>query len=356
LNLPPTTKVKTMKTLLVVAALCLLILSAKGANSDSKKFQQYTDLIGLYTTYLPEIAQSRDQAWAIVDVTPDPYSGYATSGGVAQVSGFFTVCYSFGATLRRSAGSYSWTIPDVMAFSAQPANNSMVDYYMSQLFCNNANFSGSPPHRRLIICLLNPDSKGSGIFSHAHTVPIGMEVDLISAITYLRANPQVLSEFGGNTSNDLQHSLLSSANPYLAAMGTQLLAATGNLTTKDVSTVFSSENPIEISACIAICRIYDWWKNPANATWLLAYIGNTRSISNLESTVVGLDAGGNDIGLFGGTINDLPSPEKIDDAVDASDTMPFYLAVQNQFNYLNPTNPVNADSLGPFQICTTPLK
>ncbi len=285
---------KILQSTLLALALLLPTAAAQSAqlrNAD-RSAETHQEITGAVGSYLPLIAQSKQDTWVLVKIITDQLSGCATPSGFTTISGSYRVVQQLGVAAAGRAGRYSWSQPSAIlrsAFQSGRPDPAEARWFASQLFSYRTDDGRTPQSAtRYLICILHEKAAGQDKFTNVHLVPEGWQNDLLSAVIYLRAHPK-LGDLNAAASDQTQlRGLLHSPNPYLVLTALQLLAASKSLTPADMDVVLSSTDVIVIASSLVIARLYSWSDIDNNAKWLTDRVNTIKSLEQLEGVANGI--------------------------------------------------------------------
>ena len=250
------------------------------------------EIIGAVGTYLPLVAQSRQDNWVLIKVVSDQYSGCAAPSGRANISGSYTVVQQLGTATVHHSGTYSWSQPNAIfrfASGGRP-DPEMSRWLESAYFSYRSDGSLPQSATRYLICIVNEKATGQDKFTEVHLIPASWRDYVAPAVLYLRAHPKQKDLNAVASIMGEARSLLHSTNPCLVLTGLQLLAAEKHLTTADIEAATSSTNLNIIACSIALSRLYAWTDQDNYAQWMLARVAAIKSMKMLEGVANGIGA------------------------------------------------------------------
>ncbi len=275
---------------LMLLALALLSPMAIMQAASIRTGDTSEEIVGAVGTYLPPVAQSKQNAWELIKVVSDQFSGCATPSGRANISGSYTVIQQLGIATAHHSGTYSWSQPNAIfrfASGGRP-DPEMSRWLESAYFSYRSDGSLPQSATRYLICIVNEKATGQDKFTEVHLIPASWRDYVAPAVLYLRAHPK---------QNDLNavasimgeaRSLLHNTNPCLVLTGLQLLAAEKHLTTADIEAATSSTNLNIIACSIALSRLYAWTDQDNYAQWMVARVAAIKSMKMLEGVANGI--------------------------------------------------------------------
>jgi hypothetical protein len=300
-------KLALLVLILLMPIAAVLIAPVKAENISG-------EVVGPVGSYLPLVAQTEQNTWVLIKVTPDPISGFASPGG-AKVSGSYIVIQTFGGTVANHSGTYLWSQPDgfpIVSFIAGRPNPGFTRWLECGLFAYPTN--GETPHgaTNTLLCLMHENTPGQDEFTSVHFVPDDWQEYVLPAVLYLRNHPQLETLKVTNASMVQIRSLLHNPNPYLVLTSLQLLASRKNLTTADMNAALSSTDTKVIAYSIVIAELYSWPALATNAQWLRDRITAVKSLNQLEGVAFGVSTiAPNLLDLYSIPTEDLPGVTKL---------------------------------------------
>ncbi len=250
------------------------------------------EIVGAVGTYLPIVAQSKQNTWELIKVVSDQFSGCATPSGRADISGSYTVVQQLGTATPHQSGMYSWSQPNTFARFASGGrpDPEMSRWLESTYFSHRSNATLPQNATHYIICIVNEKVPGQDKFTAVHLVPTAWRDYVLPAVAHLRAHPELNDLNASASTMGEVRSLLHNPNPYLVLTALQLLAADKHLTTADVEAAASSTDLNIIACSIALSRLYAWSDQDNYPQWMLTHIAAIQSMNLLEGVANGIRA------------------------------------------------------------------
>ncbi len=302
------------------------------------------EVSGAVGSYLPLIAQSRQDAWVLVKVVTDQLSGCATRSGFSTISGSYTVIQQLGASVAKRSGRYSWSQRSTIFRASTKIlrfDPELSRWRDSELFSYRSDGKMPQSATRYLLCILNEGASGQDKFTDVHLVPEDWQDNVLPAVLYLRDHPYPSLLNFTDAAYVQTRSMVHSRNPFLVLTALQLLAANKKLTIEDMDVILSSTDVREVAAGIAISQIYSWTDLDTNSQWLKTRILGLRSIVQLEGVAVGILAANSFFSaVYTNPTTDLPElPDSTTPVEQQRGRREIYLttAVRQKLNEIDPS-------------------
>jgi len=257
------------------------------ADSGTVNFPRiYHEAKAVSTTDLTAVAQSPNEPWVVVKVSPDPLAGervYMSQTKPAPSSitafGTYTVVSSLGSSISKNTGAYNWPITD----------RAYDDYSLASWELNTPFEYGGDGQQRTALCKLSEDKPGADMVSNIRLVPKGWEAAVLPAVNYLRSHPELTAQ-NAEPERELGV-LLADHNPYLALSAAKLLIADTAFTPSNMETILASENATLIASVVTVCEIDESSKKERPISeFIKSQTPKVTSLTRLEGVAVGLAA------------------------------------------------------------------
>ncbi len=304
-----------MKNIHFILLTWVLLLPTIAARAGLQEPTDVTrEIAGAVGSYLPPVAQSKQNTWELVKVVTDRFSGCATPSGLATISGSYTVVQQIGAPIVVHNGRYSWSQPNIPARAASIAGRPAPEearWLESTLFAYRSDGEMPQSATRFLLCILHEKATGQDMFTNVHLVPDSWREDVLPAVLYLRKHPQLNNPKTTSASLVQARSLLHNANPYLVLTALQLLASNKDLTPIDMDAAFATSDARVIACSLVVAHLYSWSDLPSNVQWLKAKVAAIQSLNQLEGVAFGLfTIAPYSMAMEAGSITDLPNLPK----------------------------------------------
>lgn len=323
--------------ILVVVAVTGALLVFSASVSAARPFPMIPDLYpylvhmrgteALGMTDLREIARSSKSPWVVAEVQADSLSGRIVLQQDGQppvfiVSGQYKIVYQLGSPVSTLAGAYNW-----------PGSRGTLGEAGQRVFGNSAFGAEHHGSGNVVICLDDENAIPADRFAEAVSVPKAREGDIVPAVTFLRANPDLLARDLTDAAKSKWRSLLKSPNFYLQLTAFRALAQDGSLSSSDLDVALDWSDLTIFSAAVCVACRYPWMYNRGNCDRIERLVEHETSLIKLEAVANGLAAAED---IFNMTFDDEASFYPLvphDDAVRITALM---ATVRKRLNALDP--------------------